>query len=71
MEFGEGKIEPGVLVELTDQQKRARKFRNIAIGLALAVMVAAFYFGSVARFSAKLGDRAAAVATDAAKKEGN
>ncbi|MEE9313530.1 MAG: hypothetical protein V3V02_02680 [Rhizobiaceae bacterium] len=66
MEFGEGKMQPGELIELTDEQKRARKFRNIAIGLALAFMVGAFYYGSVARFSSKLGERAATVAAEKA-----
>ncbi len=70
MEYGEGKMQPGPLVELSEEQKRARKTRNIAIGLALAFMVGAFYVGSYSRFSAELSERAANVAKDIeAKKE--
>ena len=69
MEYGEGKMEPGELVELSTEQKHARKFRNIAIGLALAFMVGTFYIGSYSRFSSKLSERAAAVADDLAAKK--
>ncbi len=69
MEYGEGKMEPGGLIEMTTEQKRAQKFRNIAIGLALAFMVGVFYVGSYSRVSSMLGERAAAVAADIAAKE--
>ena len=57
MEFGEGKMEPGVGVELNDAQKRARKFRNIAIGLCLFGLVAAFYAATIVKFGPRLMDR--------------
>ena len=49
MEAGEGKIEPGVTVELTDAQKRARRIRNLAIGGCLVVLVGIFYVATVVK----------------------
>lgn len=37
------------LITLTEAQKKARRNRNIAIGLALAVLVIAFYVASIVR----------------------
>ena len=49
MEAGEGKIEPGVTIELTDAQKRARRMRNLAIGGCLVVLVGIFYVATVVK----------------------
>ena len=57
MEAGEGKIEPGVRIELTEQQQRARRRRNIAIGFCLLAMVIAFYAASIVKFGPALMDK--------------
>ncbi|MEZ5871877.1 MAG: hypothetical protein R3D32_08520 [Nitratireductor sp.] len=46
------------LVELSEQQKRARKARNAAIGIALAIFVVILYVGTWAKFGANLFNRA-------------
>lgn len=45
-------------VEMSEQQKRARKSRNVAIGIALAVFVIILYVGTWAKFGANLFNRA-------------
>ncbi|WP_195165037.1 hypothetical protein [Mesorhizobium sp. NBSH29] len=45
-------------VTLTDSQKKARRSRSIAIGLALAAFVVIVYFGSLAKFGPALLNRA-------------
>ncbi|MET3793086.1 hypothetical protein [Aquamicrobium terrae] len=37
-------------VDLTEQQKKARRRRSIAIGLALAALVVIFYVATLAKF---------------------
>lgn len=54
MEFGEGRFQEGAGVELTDKQRKARKLRNIAIAVGLALMVVAFYAASIAKFTPKM-----------------
>ena len=54
MGSGEGKIEPGVFIELTEKQRRARRARNIAIGVCLAGMVLAFYAATIVKFGPEL-----------------
>ena len=49
MKFGEGKIEVGVTVELTDAQKRARRMRNLAIGGCLMGLVVVFYVATIVK----------------------
>ena len=49
MEAGEGKIETGVTIELSDEQKRARRMRNIAIGGCLLGLVAIFYVATIVK----------------------
>ena len=49
MEAGEGKIEAGVTVELTDAQRKARRTRNLAIALCLAGLVGVFYIATVVK----------------------
>ncbi len=50
MEAGEGKVEPGVRIELTDAQQKARRTRNIAIGGCLLALVLVFYVATVVKF---------------------
>ena len=45
-------------VEMSEQQKRARKSRNVAIGIALAVFVIILYVGTWAKLGANLFNRA-------------
>ncbi|WP_269932135.1 hypothetical protein [Aminobacter sp. HY435] len=45
------------LVTLTDKQKKARRSRNIAIGLALAALVIIFYVATIAKFGPAILDR--------------
>ena len=49
MEAGEGKIEPGVSIELTEAQKKARRNRNIAIGGCLVALVLVFYVATIVK----------------------
>ena len=44
-------------VTLSDQQKRARRLRNIAIGLSLFGLVATFYLATIVKFGPRLMDR--------------
>ncbi len=46
------------LVTLTDSQKRARRSRSIAIGLALFALVVIFYIATIAKFGPAILDRA-------------
>lgn len=45
------------LVTMTDKQKRARRGRSIAIGLALVVLVVLFYVATIAKFGPAILDR--------------
>ncbi|WP_395447695.1 hypothetical protein ACHMW7_22630 [Aminobacter sp. UC22_36] len=45
------------LVTLTEKQKKARRSRNIAIGLALGALVIIFYIGTFARMGPGILDR--------------
>ncbi len=45
-------------VILTEAQKKARRSRSIAIGLALAVMVIIFYVATLVKFGPAILDRA-------------
>ncbi|MGI9364266.1 MAG: hypothetical protein ACR2O8_03705 [Rhizobiaceae bacterium] len=49
MEAREGKIEPGVMIELNEAQKRARRMRNLAIGGCLLGLVAVFYVATIVK----------------------
>ena len=49
MEAGEGKIEAGFAIELTDAQKKARRTRNIAIGVCLLGLVGIFYVATIVK----------------------
>ena len=49
MEAGEGKIETGVTVELSDAQRRARRMRNLAIGGCLLGLVGIFYVATIVK----------------------
>ena len=44
-------------VTLTEAQKKARRSRSIAIGLALAAMVIIFYVATIAKFGPAILDR--------------
>ncbi len=57
MDVGEGKIVDGETVELNEQQRRARRMRNIAIGLCLFALVAVFYTATIVKFGPRLMDR--------------
>ena len=46
------------MVTLTESQKKARRSRSAAIGLALAAFVVVVYLGSLAKFGPALFDRA-------------
>ena len=46
------------MVTLTESQKKARRSRSVAIGLALAAFVVVVYLGSLAKFGPALFDRA-------------
>lgn len=45
------------LIELTDQQKKARRFRNIAIGLLLGALSATFFLVTYFKFGAQILER--------------
>ena len=45
------------LVTLTEKQKKARRSRNIAIGLALAALAIIFYLATIAKFGPAILDR--------------
>ncbi|MBO6719008.1 MAG: hypothetical protein JJ913_13705 [Rhizobiaceae bacterium] len=44
-------------VELTDAQKKARRSRSIALGLALGALVIVFYVITLAKFGPAILDR--------------
>ncbi|KQZ12855.1 MULTISPECIES: hypothetical protein [unclassified Mesorhizobium] len=45
------------LVTLTDRQKKARRNRSVAIGLALGVLVIIFYVATIAKFGPSILNR--------------
>ena len=45
------------LVTLTEKQKRARRNRSVAIGLALVALVVIFYVATIAKFGPGVLDR--------------
>ena len=45
-------------ISLTDRQRKARRARSIAIGLALAALVVIFYIATIAKFGPGVLDRA-------------
>ncbi len=45
-------------VVLSPAQAKARRARSIAIGLALAALVAIFYFATIAKFGPAIFERA-------------
>ncbi len=45
-------------VTLTPSQKRARRSRSVAIGLALFALVIVFYVATIAKFGPAILDRA-------------
>ena len=57
MTDGEDRIEPEQFVELTAAQRRARRHRNIAIGVCLAALVIAFYAATIVKFGPAMSNR--------------
>lgn len=57
MEAGEGRVQEGARIELTAEQKRARRLRSIAIGLCLGGLVTVFYVATITKFGPRLMDR--------------
>jgi hypothetical protein len=51
MNFGENGQATGAVQRLTAEEDRARRLRNIAIGVALAGMVGLFYLLTIVRLS--------------------
>ena len=49
MSAGEGKIEPGVRIELTEAQQKARRKRNMAIGGCLVALILVFYVATIVK----------------------
>ncbi|WP_162249064.1 hypothetical protein [Mesorhizobium sp. Root157] len=45
------------LVTLTERQRKARRNRSIAIGLALAALVVIFYVATIAKFGPAILNR--------------
>ena len=45
------------LVTLTDSQKKARRSRNVAIGLGLVALVVVFYVATIVKFGPAIFDR--------------
>ncbi len=45
------------LVTLTDRQKKARRNRSVAIGLALGALVIIFYVATIAKFGPSILNR--------------
>lgn len=45
-------------VDLTDQQKRTRRRRSIALALVLAALVVLFYVATIVKFGPAILDRA-------------
>ena len=54
MNVNESKL-PGVV--LTPEQQKSRRARNVAIGLAIALMVALVYVLTIAKLGSHVGDR--------------
>jgi len=46
------------MVALTEAQKKARRSRSIAIGLALGILVIVFYVATIAKFGPAILNRA-------------
>lgn len=46
------------MITLTDQQRKARRSRSIAIGLALAALVVIFYVATIVKFGPAFFERA-------------
>ncbi len=57
MSSGEGKMQDGPGITLSEAQLKARKFRNIAIGLCLFGLVGAFYAATIVKFGPRVADR--------------
>ncbi len=57
MESREAELIKGEGVTLTAAQQRARRNRNVAIGICLFAMVAIFYAATVVKFGPRLMDR--------------
>ncbi len=51
-------METGKQVELTEQQKKSRRARNIALALLLAAFAVILYIGTWAKFGANILNRA-------------
>ena len=49
--------QPLETIDLSEAQRRARRKRNIAIGLCLFAMVAIFYAATIAKFGPRVADR--------------
>lgn len=45
-------------IELTPEQKKAQRARNIAIALALVALVAVFYVATIVKFGPAIFERA-------------
>jgi hypothetical protein len=45
------------MVTLNEKQKKARRSRSVAIGLALGVLVIIFYVATIAKFGPSILDR--------------
>jgi hypothetical protein len=50
-------MDTGKQIELTEQQKKSRRARNVALALALAAFVVLLYVGTWAKFGANILDR--------------
>jgi len=46
------------MVTLTDAQRKARRSRSLAIGIALGVLVIVFYVATIAKFGPAILNRA-------------
>ena len=46
------------MVTLTEAQRKARRSRSLAIGIALGVLVIVFYVATIAKFGPAILDRA-------------
>ena len=49
--------QPNERIEMTEQQKKAQRARNIAIAIALAAFAALMYYVTVAKLGANLFNR--------------
>jgi hypothetical protein len=50
--------EPKDMVTLTEAQRKARRSRSLAIGIALGVLVIVFYVATIAKFGPAILNRA-------------